>query len=82
MHNHGLFTCLLDQAIVDQLGHQVGCERTSLHVLRQRHDLLLECLDLCILGLLLFFLLGSSLLVSLHLRMSPAPLTGDLQHVG
>ena len=82
MYNDGILTCLLDQACVDQLGHQVSCERTSLHVLRQRHYLLLEGLDLCILGLLLFFLFGSSLLVSLHLCMSPAPLAGDLQHVG
>ena len=82
MHDELVLAGVLDQAGVDELAHHVCGESASLDVLGQLHHLLLEGMDLRILGLLLCLLLSSGLLVGLDLRLGAAPLGADLQHVG
>ena len=81
MHDEFILAGVLDEASIDELTHHFGCESTSLGVFCQLHHLLLEGTDLCVLSLLLSLFLCSSLLVSLDLRLSAAPLRADLQHV-
>ena len=57
VHDDGLLPSLLNQTTVDHLRHQIGSQLACLDVFGQLHHLLLEGMDLCILGLLLCLLL-------------------------
>ena len=72
---------VLNEAGVDELAHHVGGQLAGLGILGQLHHLLLQGVDLCILGILLGYLLSSSLLGSLNLCLGAASLGADLKHV-
>ena len=72
---------MFDKASSDKLLHHVSRELARLHVVRELHDLLLQQMNLLVLLRDVFFLLGCSFFLCLNLRLSPATLTGDLQHV-
>ena len=82
MYDDGVLASLLDEAVVHELRHQVCCECSSLDVLLQLHDLLLESLDLDVLLRRVQLLLQLCLLVGPDLRHGAAPFAGGLQHVG
>ena len=73
---------MLDNARVDHLLHKVRRRIAGLHVLLQRHHLLLQLMDLLDPRLIFGFLLLRRLLVCPDLSDGPSSLARHLEHVG
>ena len=72
---------VLDQAVLDELVHQVGRHLAGLMVLPELGELLLELQDLDLLVLGINLLLLCRLLVGFDLGLCSSPFAADLQHV-
>ena len=73
---------MLDNARIDHLLHEVRRRIACLHVLLQRHHLLLEFMDLLNSGLIICFLLSRRLLVGADLGEGSSSLARHFEHVG
>ena len=82
MDDEVVISILLDQAVFDELTHEVGCNLASCMILSELLKFLLELEDLNLLVLSILFLLLCCFLISLDLSLSSSSLACDLQHVG
>ena len=72
---------VVDEARLDELRHQVGGDLPGRVLLLELEDLLLELLDLGLLGQRLRLFLLSSLLFGLDLRLRASSFAGHLEHI-
>ena len=73
---------MVDEPGIDELSHQAGGDLACLVFFPELHDLLLELLDLGVLGLLIHLLLRCFQHLGLDLSLHSSALATHLEHIG
>ena len=77
-----VFTCLLDDAGLDELGHEVHGLLPSLILVPELLNLLLQILNMLLLGQHICLLVCGQLLISLNLCLGALSFAAHLEHIG
>ena len=81
LHGELVAFAVVHEARLDELRHEVRGDLAVDVLLLKLHDLLLQLLELGLLGAVFGVLLGGGLFVGLDLALGAATLAGHLQHV-